>query len=79
MLMEPDSVTLTHFPTIVFALHAFSAEAAALYGIRWELDFFILKFHPRLREVMGIRTWKIPPAGKYDPQIRGNSMFFDVT
>lgn len=79
MLMEPDGVTLTHFPTVVFTLHAFSAEAAALYSIRWELNFLILEFHPRFREVMGILAWEIPPAGEYDPQIRGNFMFFSIT
>ena len=52
--------------------------SAAFSGVGWDIawGFVRLELHPAFGEVIWVRAWKIPPSGKYDPQIGGNDVFF---
>ena len=78
MLSEPDSFSFLQFPAACVCSGTVSAVAAAFSCVGWDIagGFVRFELHPAFGEVIWVRTWKIPPSGKYDPQIGGNNVPF---
>lgn len=76
VLPEPYSFSFLQFPAACVCSDTVSAVAAAFFGVGWDIALVRLELHPAFGEVIWVRTWKIPPSRKYDPQIGGNDVFF---
>ena len=76
MLMKPYGFPFLQLPAACVCSDTVSAVAAAFFGVARDMRFARFEFHPAFGKAIWVRAWKIPPSGKYDPQIGGNDVFF---